>query len=90
MGYDEHGPAYPEPPYRCPICNGNENRYMVCEYPGCPDGRDAGHPHSRHFDRAMIRVTPVPDRDTTPSRARILLGWIFAIAMFFVWMLWPR
>jgi hypothetical protein len=26
--------------YRCPICNGGPNRYLECEYPGCPDGRD--------------------------------------------------
>lgn len=44
MGHDEHGPAYPEPPckqaYRCPICKGDENRFMTCDYPGCPDGCD--------------------------------------------------
>ena len=27
-------------PYRCPICNGDRNRFMTCEYPGCPDGCD--------------------------------------------------
>jgi hypothetical protein len=100
MGYDEHGPAYPEPqcricrsrgvdqwcirdncpgrnplpehdpanvsefhrriraaeardaqykdrywhvpttPYQCPICDGDQNRFMMCDYPGCPDGCD--------------------------------------------------
>jgi hypothetical protein len=26
--------------YRCPICDGDKNRFMRCEYPGCPDGCD--------------------------------------------------
>lgn len=40
MGNDQHGPAYPEPPYVCPICRGDKDRFSRCEYPGCPDGHD--------------------------------------------------
>ena len=56
MGNDEHGPAYPEPrvyAYHCPICGGNKDRYLECEYPGCPDGRD-----QPRFD--MLRATYDP------------------------------
>lgn len=42
VGHDEHGPAYPmaRPGYHCPICKGDENRFLTCDYPGCPDGHD--------------------------------------------------
>lgn len=35
----------PIPKYRCPVCDGDEHRYVSCQHPGCPDGRDRGHPH---------------------------------------------
>jgi hypothetical protein len=96
MGNDEHGPAYPEPPkvwdhpdwqrkqpYRCPICNGDENRYMTCEYPGCPDGRDPGHPHARLFKR----YEPVSDLCSKPSGPLSRLAtagiWLIGLTLLF-------
>lgn len=26
--------------YVCPICKGDKDRFMTCDYPACPDGRD--------------------------------------------------
>lgn len=103
MGNDEHGPAYPEPPYHtsgcrarmrhchkcsceppiyaCPICNGDKHRYMTCEYPGCPDGRDQG----RYFERF-----DAPDLGRrTPAISTMIVGWAVAIA-FFIWAFWPH
>jgi hypothetical protein len=81
MGTDEHGPAYPEPPYRCPICNGDENRFMTCDYPGCPDGCD----QPGRF-RAYPNQSPLPLR-TTAERARGLVGWACFLALA-IWMMW--
>lgn len=40
MGHDEHGPAYPEP-YECGVCGSpSTTRYLRCNHPMCPDGRD--------------------------------------------------
>lgn len=57
MGTDEHGPAYPEPPsrYRCPVCDWDEQAYLRCNHPGCPDGHDPGHPTARRW--ATLRET---------------------------------
>ncbi len=101
MGNDEHGPAYPDRDpflsdraisperhrkvYRCPICNGDENRYLSCEHPGCFDGRDRGHPH-----RLLRETYPTEDETAQigPSWAQILIGWGFVIALI-LYMIWP-
>jgi hypothetical protein len=29
------------PPYRCPVCKSSDrDRYLACNHPICPDGRD--------------------------------------------------
>lgn len=86
MGNDEHGPAYPEPKYRCPICSGDENRYMDCHYAGCTDGRDPGHPHARlaqKYDPSHI-YHPAP----SPGNATLLAGWAVIIALL-LYSIWP-
>lgn len=107
MGHDEHGPAYPEPAqhhelvnrlnhrvraeYRCPICRGNENRYLECEYPGCPDGRDRTHPHAVARRQALLRETYPTEDELKVSHpvARCLVGAAIVIA-FVIFMIWPR
>lgn len=75
MGADQHGEAYPEPtPYRCPICRGNENRYMGCNHPGCLDGRDHNHPHAK----AWARKQPEVRRRFTPVRWTI---WVIEVML---------
>ena len=87
MGTDEHGPAYPEPrkEYRCPICNGDKNRFFTCEYPGCPDGRDRGHPYARLIE---TYDGPAPSSPTA-NTARSLVGWACFLALA-LWVLWPH
>lgn len=92
MGSDEHGPAYPDGEfdhfcrehnmpegvqwYHCPICNGDQTRYHTCEYPGCPDGRDRGHPHARRFDvhRPRMQYEHMRERNRVGVWALILLS----------------
>ncbi len=85
MGMDEHGPAYPEPPkvYRCPICRGDENRFMTCEYPGCPDGI-----YQPHRFRSYPNAGPMPHR-TSAEKARGLVGWGCFIALL-LYLMWPK
>ncbi len=28
-----------EAEYKCPVCGGNRNAHLRCDYPGCVDGR---------------------------------------------------
>jgi len=75
--------ALNSPPYRCPICRGDSWRYVKCEYPCCPDGRDRGHPH------AALRETydgPAPSKHPV---ARVLFGCALVIALV-MYMMWPR
>ncbi len=89
MGTDEHGEAYPEPPkvYRCPICHGDENRYLTCEYPGCFDGRDRGHPHARVYATHESDLHHEPPR--TVAWATGLVGWAAVIALL-LYIFWPH
>lgn len=85
MGHDQHGPAYPEPPkapYRCPICRGDEFRYGECEYAGCPDGRDRGHPH------AVYRETYDGPAYAGQPLIITILGWVVAVGLL-VFAFWP-
>ncbi len=98
MGNDEHGPAYPDHDpanvkpfhdhirrvsgYRCPICGGNQDRYLECEYPGCPDGRDQSRLRPAHWFGPDLSKP-------TPPRGIALMGWAVAIALG-LWAFWPR
>lgn len=70
-----------ERPYRCPICKGDENRYLVCDYPGCTDGRDRGHPRG-----AVSRETYEPHPPAPWPVA--FVGWAVMVAVL-VYMAWP-
>jgi hypothetical protein len=80
MGTDEHGPAYPEPrkEYRCPICNGDKNRFMTCEYPDCPDGCDQR--RFKTYPMSEYKETPEPPLWQRLVGVAIVLGlllWMF-------------
>lgn len=92
--YPEHVPENVKPfhehiaranapaPYRCPICNGDKNRFFTCEYPGCFDGRDRGHPYARQVETYDLE----PSR---PSTARSLIGWACALTLL-LYIFWPH
>lgn len=75
-----HGLPEYVPPYRCPICRGSENRYLECEYPGCPDGRDRGHPHALHHE------TQSTDRKRPDYEFMISVALVVGTVL---WLLWP-
>lgn len=89
MGSDEHGPAYPEPPrkpYRCPICRGDANRYSSCDYPGCYDGRDSGHPYAKYLASLRPREEPGDphlDHAIGPRTSPDYLGLVITMAILF-------
>lgn len=89
MGRDEHGVAYPDPdyvtppPYRCPVCRNDENYYITCNHPACPDGRD---------QRRFVVLRELEDEVVVArghSTASMLVGWAVALAML-LWMFWPH
>lgn len=77
--HDEHGPVAPAP-YLCPICRGDKDRFMTCEYPACPDGCD---------QPSRFRTYPTGSTGSTFGPSVALLGWAVAIALL-VWCLWPH
>lgn len=91
VGHDEHGPAYPDPAsqwphhpscapiYLCPICKGDRHRYLTCDYPACPDGRDQG----RYFERFETGLSK-----PTPPWPVAFVGWAVMVAVL-VYMAWP-
>jgi hypothetical protein len=88
MGSDQHGEAYPEPPpppYRCPICGGGANRYMTCEYPGCPDGHDqpARGPFYPPANRRTL-AEEIIDPTDPPLWQRLIVFGLVCIALFYL------
>jgi hypothetical protein len=68
MGFDEHGPAYPEKPdYVCPVCGVHDcDAYLRCYDPACLDGRDQSRLRPAHWDAEFFArnhqqgLTPEP------------------------------
>lgn len=81
-------PNYIVSPYRCPVCNGDQDRYTTCEYPGCPDGRDRGHPHARGFPGDPYLDHAIGPRKR-PGNVELLYGCALVLAVI-LWALWPR
>jgi len=53
--------------YRCPCCNGDADRYQMCWYAGCPDGRDQIQP-PRHPDRITADKAREKERQMNPDK----------------------
>jgi len=84
MGHDEHGPAYPEPPYTCPVCGWDATGYLRCNHPGCPDGRDRGHSDRRYFPVPREEPgDPHLDHAIGPRMRPDYLGLAVAVAIIF-------
>lgn len=88
MGHDQHGPAYPEPPrYSCPVCGWDAKAYLRCNHPGCPDGRDRCHPHSRS---RIEPGDPWLDHAIGPRRVNYPLRiTVVAVLAAVFWLFWP-
>jgi hypothetical protein len=93
MGNDEHGPAYPDGPatvrvaarpYSCPICKGDQNHFMTCAYPDCPNGCDQP---GRFISYPNEGPHPLSRR--SPALSTLIVGWALAIALV-VWAFWPH
>jgi hypothetical protein len=67
--------------YRCPICSGDQNRFMTCEYPDCPDGCDQPG-RFKTYPNTMSR------HPLTTNTLRSLVGWAVAFALL-AYILWP-
>lgn len=73
-------PAEVKRPYRCPICDGNENRFMTCDYPGCPDGCDQW---------GRFKTYPSGPPWDGWATVRNIAGWVCALVLL-SYIFWPH
>lgn len=70
--------------YSCPVCGERDTTaYQRCYHPGCPDGRDPGHPHRTLFYPHSL--PPVSgDRRKVGFWRGVVVGLTFSFILYFV------
>lgn len=69
--------------YRCPVCRAEDRMaYVICQHPGCPDGRDQRFSTSGHVaNQPKLEPDEPTYRPGWPLFAVSAIGWIALIAL---------